>query len=350
MSQHAGGCGVSHPAGRGKGWTGGGKGGKGGGKDKGRGARQPEDPETRKHVLAMPFPYSVKKDFPENWFGFWKKRASEAGLHLTIRAMRQSFWNDRIPQETGVNNSLCVRSLSPNDPGASTAAYEFYVELIEDLHEKGKEMPELDYSDVQEESEDIEADEVKITMYGNTVYINKHKEMQAARVETQWSQFDVPGAVPHKRVLMHRFPARHIRYIKAPCPLPPPLPKAACPLPPLPEASNAKQWLEQPEEQEAARQAGEDSEAAATRGTEAQEASQARTESEANADKVIAEQIAGMSMKAEFQEYLASQVRRALQTAAEASDFLQRPDPNFLSALCYYVCFTLCVWLVSMCL
>ena len=73
-----------------------------------------------------------------------------------------------------MNNSLCVRSLSPNDPGVSTAAYEFYVEFIEDLHEKGKEMPELDYSDAQEESEDIEADEVKITMYGNTVYINKH--------------------------------------------------------------------------------------------------------------------------------------------------------------------------------
>jgi len=188
VSQHSGGCGVSHPAGRGKGWTAGGNCGKGG---KGRGATQREDPDARKHVLVMPFPYSVEKDFPENWFGFWKNRASEAGLHLTIRAMRQLFWNDRIPEETGVNNSLCVRSLSPNDPGASIAAYEFYVEFIEDLHNKGKEMPELDYSDVQEESDDIEADEVKITMYGNTVYINKQKEMQAVRVETQWRQFDM---------------------------------------------------------------------------------------------------------------------------------------------------------------
>ena len=96
----------------------------------------------------------------------------------------------------------------------------------------------------------------------------------------------------------------------------------------------------------AERQAGEESEAAATRGTEAQEASQARTESEANADKVIAEQIAGMSMKAEFQEYFASQMRRALQTAAKASDFATSRSELLVRP----VCFTLCVWLVSMCL
>ena len=153
----------------------------------------------------------------------------------------------------------------------------------------------------------------------------------------------MPGglAVPQKRVLMHRFPTRHIRYKKAACPLPPPLPKAACPLPPLPETASTKQWLEQhqhdeAEEQEAAlgaeRQAGE-------------EASGAETQEEAKADSEIAEQLAGtemLSMKAELEMELASQVRRALETAAEASDFLQRPDPNFLS-----VCFTLCVSVVG---
>jgi len=156
--------------------------------------------------------------------------------------------------------------------------------------------------------------------------------------------------MPQKRVWTHRFPQRYIRYIKAACPLPPPLPKAACPLPPIPET--ARQWLDQheeAEEQEAALPAprpDEKSGAPATGGTEAQEASQARIESETETDRELAEQLAGMdlvSMNDAFERELASQVRRALQIAAVANDFLQRPDPNFLSALCYYVCMTVCV-------
>ena len=368
MSQPASEHGMSQPASGGGVSSGGGTGGTGGG-----GARQHEDPKQRTHVLVMPFPYSLKKDLPENWWGDWKQRANQAGLHVSIRAMRHSFWADGIPQDTGVKNCLCVRSLSPNDPWASTEAYDLYVDFITDLHVKGKEMPELDFGDLQE-TDDIETDEIEVTMYGNTVYINKHKEMQAARVETKWGQFDLSGgfSVPRQRVLVHRFPRLRLKVQaactlpplppKPACPLPPPPPKAACPLPspppaspddsdagPLPKRPRMEQKQDEAHEQEAALSA----EATATRTSEAaEESGQSRAQDEAKtiADTAAVEQALAMETadmtapeefvpdfgpSTDFETELESQVCRAVQTAAEANDFLQRPDPNFLSLPMY---------------
>ena len=47
---------------------------------------------------------------PRTGLDLGKKRASEAGLHLTIRAMRQSVWIALIPQRAGANSSSSMWS------------------------------------------------------------------------------------------------------------------------------------------------------------------------------------------------------------------------------------------------
>jgi hypothetical protein len=257
--------------------------------------------------------------------------------------MRHSYWAEGIPQDTGVKNCLCVRSLSPNDPWAPTQTYDLYVDLIDDLHQQGKSMPELDFGDLHDETDAIETDEIEVTMYGNTVYVNKHKEMQAVRVTTRWGQFDLSGnfAEPKKRVLVRPFPRPRFK-VQAACPLPP-LPASPDIREPSPKRPRMEQEQDEADEQETALGA----EATATITKEATESgkSKAQDEAKAMADTAAAEQAAtdtadetapeefvpDFGPSTEIEKELSSQVYLAMQTAEQASEFLQRPDPNFMS-------------------
>ena len=108
--------------------------------------------------------------------------------------------------------------------------------------------------------------------------------------------------------------------------------------------------MEQKQDEQHEQEAALSVDVTATRKSEAAEASgesmaqNEAADTAADMAAVAEEFVPDFGPSTELQNELESQVYRAAKTAAEANDFLQRPDPNFLSL---YLSITLCVCLVS---
>ena len=171
------------------------------------------DPESRAHILAIPWPYRLV-DMPANWMATWKANAAEEALTLSIRAPRAAAWRDN-PELVACCNILSIRG-PPADLGSRWRAMEFYTGIVLDLQDQGIECPNLGPDEIFEIQDDDDGNDgaqvIEITHDGVTVTIDRQgpRAVRATLTRMPPESAAVRGT-PETVVLHRRFHSRKQR-------------------------------------------------------------------------------------------------------------------------------------------
>ena len=102
--------------------------------------KNPEEIHAGADLIRVPFPFSIKKDFPDEMWGALKTEANERHLKITIRALRSSAFKRGTSAATGMTNQLTISKLHPEEPIPLSEGNGFYEDMFSVLAEVGLKM------------------------------------------------------------------------------------------------------------------------------------------------------------------------------------------------------------------
>ena len=138
--------------------------------------RNPQEVQATSDLLRVPFPFSIKQDFPDNMWAYLKGEAAERGLKVSIRTMRHGHHRDGIVKKSGQSNQLTIQTMHPGDSVPFSDALDLYKWIFDELQRVGLAMdphddPEEHPTKEQEEAERAEFGTRHVYMHGRVIEV-----------------------------------------------------------------------------------------------------------------------------------------------------------------------------------